>query len=134
MFPIDDNKDRSENSLAGTVIEETITHPTEYDFFLQTQAGLQGTSRPTHYHVIHDDNKISSDELQGLTFNLAHMAGRATRTIGIASPSYFAHHLADKAKVLLEGDFSDSASASSVEVVPKMMNIVQTMKNEMYFM
>ena len=30
LFPTDNNKDRSENCLPGTVIDKSITHPTEF--------------------------------------------------------------------------------------------------------
>lgn len=33
---------------------------------------LQGTSRPTHYHVLHDENKFTADGLQVLTNNLCY--------------------------------------------------------------
>jgi eukaryotic translation initiation factor 2C len=33
---------------------------------------LQGTSRPTHYHVLHDENHFSADALQMLTNSLCY--------------------------------------------------------------
>jgi hypothetical protein len=32
----------------------------------------QGTSRPTHYHVLLDENRFSADALQTLTYNLCY--------------------------------------------------------------
>ena len=43
--------DKSENCPAGTVVDRDITHPTDHDFYLQSHAGLKGTSRPAHYYV-----------------------------------------------------------------------------------
>ena len=43
--------DKSGNCPAGTVVDRDITHPTEFDFYLQSHAGLLGTSRPAHYSV-----------------------------------------------------------------------------------
>ena len=42
---------KSQNIPAGTIVDSVITHPTEFDFYLCSHAGIQGTSRPTHYHV-----------------------------------------------------------------------------------
>lgn len=84
----------------GTVVDSTICHPTEFDFYLCSHAGikvnipvsslplwscyyfaiilvdynsaLKGTSRPAHYHVLWDENKFTADELQSLTNNLCY--------------------------------------------------------------
>uniref|UniRef100_A0A914RZ43 Piwi domain-containing protein n=1 Tax=Parascaris equorum TaxID=6256 RepID=A0A914RZ43_PAREQ len=32
----------------------------------------QGTSRPSHYHVLWDDNNLTADELQQLTYQMCH--------------------------------------------------------------
>ncbi|GKD71913.1 PAZ domain-containing protein, partial [Tanacetum coccineum] len=59
--------DKSGNVLPGTVVDTKICHPTEFDFYLCSHAGIQGTSRPSHYHVLYDENKFTADGLQMLT-------------------------------------------------------------------
>ena len=61
---------RSGNIPAGTTVDIGITHPTEFDFYLCSHQGIQGTSRPSHYHVLWDDNHFEADELQQLTFQV----------------------------------------------------------------
>jgi eukaryotic translation initiation factor 2C len=51
---------KSGNIPAGTTVDVGITHPTEFDFYLCSHAGIQGTSRPSHYHVLWDDNQFSA--------------------------------------------------------------------------
>ena len=71
-----------------------ITHPTEFDFYLCSHQGIQGTSRPSHYHVLWDDNHFDADELQQLTFQLCHTYVRCTRSVSIPAPAYYAHLVA----------------------------------------
>ena len=75
---------------------------------------MVGMSRPTLYHVLHDENQFSSDQIQLLCYQLAFLSQRATRSIGIVSPSYRAHIAAFYARMFLEGDeFSETASIVS---------------------
>ncbi|KAL5649559.1 hypothetical protein ACJX0J_040368, partial [Zea mays] len=64
--------DKSGNILPGTVVDSKICHPTEFDFYLCSHAGIQGTSRPAHYHVLWDENNFTADGLQTLTNNLCY--------------------------------------------------------------
>ncbi|CAB4384393.1 unnamed protein product [Rhizophagus irregularis] len=50
---------------------------------------LQGTSRPTHYHVLFDENGFSSDALQVLTYNLCYSFARCTRAVSIVPSVYY---------------------------------------------
>lgn len=54
--------------VAGTLIDRDICHPTEFDFYLNSHAGIQGTNRPCHYHVLLDETKFGAQELQLLTY------------------------------------------------------------------
>lgn len=58
---------------AGTLIDRDICHPTEFDFYLNSHAGIQGTNRPCHYHVLLDESKFGAQELQLLTYRLVAM-------------------------------------------------------------
>ncbi|XP_038974733.1 protein argonaute MEL1-like isoform X2 [Phoenix dactylifera] len=75
--------DRSGNIAPGTVVDKKICHPTEFDFYLCSHAGIQGTSRPTHYHVLWDDNGFTADALQQLTYNLCYTYARCTRSVSV---------------------------------------------------
>ncbi|KAL5709705.1 argonaute 5 [Ranunculus cassubicifolius] len=86
LFPGDHNNrslmDRSGNILPGTV----------------------GTSRPTHYHVLWDENGFSADNLQTFTNNLCYTYARCTRSTSIVPPAYYAHLVAFPARYYIEGD------------------------------
>ena len=58
---------------AGTVVDHSVTHPTEYDWYLNSHAGTQGTSKSAHYHVLHDDTRMPIDELQAFTYHTTYL-------------------------------------------------------------
>ncbi|KAJ4834563.1 argonaute 1B [Turnera subulata] len=105
--------DRSGNILPGTVVDSKICHPTEFDFYLCSHAGIQGTSRPAHYHVLWDENKFTADGLQSLTNNLCYTYARCTRSVSIVPPAYYAHLAAFRARFYMEPETSDSGSMTS---------------------
>ncbi|GAB2268808.1 argonaute 1B [Dionaea muscipula] len=117
LFPNNHNDrnsvDRSGNILPGTVVDSKICHPTEFDFYLCSHAGIQGTSRPAHYHVLWDENNFSADELQSLTNNLCYTYARCTRSVSIVPPAYYAHLAAFRARFYMEPENSDSGSMTS---------------------
>ncbi|KAJ6403378.1 hypothetical protein OIU84_015306 [Salix udensis] len=71
-----------------------------------------GTSRPTHYHVLFDENNFTADGLQTLTNNLCYTYARCTRSVSIVPPAYYAHLAAFRARYYIEGETSDSGSTS----------------------
>uniref|UniRef100_A0A5B6Z4R0 Uncharacterized protein n=1 Tax=Davidia involucrata TaxID=16924 RepID=A0A5B6Z4R0_DAVIN len=105
--------DKSGNILPGTVVDSKICHPTEFDFYLCSHAGIQGTSRPAHYHVLWDENKFTADWLQSLTNNLCYTYARCTRSVSIVPPAYYAHLAAFRARFYMEPETSDSGSMTS---------------------
>ena len=51
--------DKSDNCRAGTVIDTGVVNPLEFNFYLQSHAGIIGTSRSAHYNVLYDENKFT---------------------------------------------------------------------------
>ncbi|XP_043230773.1 protein argonaute-2-like [Amphibalanus amphitrite] len=91
-------KGKSKNVPPGTVVDSVIAHPTELDYFLVSHQGIQGTSRPTHYHILHDDSNFTADELEILTYYMCHLFSRCTRSVSNPAPSYYAHLAAFRAR------------------------------------
>ncbi|KAJ7459186.1 argonaute-like protein [Mycena galericulata] len=125
--------DRSGNCRAGTVVDREVSHPTEFDFYLQAIARriarqahpfplsrssltsipiYAGTSRPAHYSVLYDENNFSADALQSLSFALCHVYARSTRSC--VHPGADADIVCSRAKNHYDPqgtvDFSDSAT------------------------
>ncbi|CAN6439599.1 unnamed protein product [Victoria cruziana] len=102
--------EKSGNILPGTVVDSKICHPFEFDFYLCSHAGIQGTSRPAHYHVLWDENNFTADGLQSLTNNLCYTYARCTRSVSIVPPAYYAHLAAFRARFYMEPDVLDNGS------------------------
>eukprot|EP00897_Mesotaenium_endlicherianum_P008276 jgi/Mesen1/7477/ME000039S06692 len=66
----------------GTVVDEGLCNPNTFDFFLCSQRGSIGTSRPAHYHVLHDENGFTADDIQKLTHSLCYNGARILRPPG----------------------------------------------------
>jgi eukaryotic translation initiation factor 2C len=110
FFPKSENEgDRSGNCPAGTVVDSDVVNPVEFDFYLQSHGGLLGTSRPSHYNVLIDENRFTyvayfvkifisidgdrrADGLQSLSYALCHVYARATRSVSIPAPVYCDTH------------------------------------------
>ncbi|KAJ7176983.1 argonaute-like protein [Mycena filopes] len=84
--------DNERKCEAGTVVDRQVGHPTESDFYLQAhgQFGERGTLRPAHYHVLYDENNLSADQIQSLSFALCHLYGRSSSAVSIPAPVYYA--------------------------------------------
>jgi aubergine-like protein len=93
-----DNRNRSQvrydNPLPGTVVDDVITKPMWYDFFIVSQSVNQGTVAPTHYHVLRDGSKFNVNIMQRLTYKLCHLYYNWPGTIRVPAPCQYAHKLA----------------------------------------
>ncbi|XP_017059224.1 protein aubergine [Drosophila ficusphila] len=82
------------NPRPGTVVDDVITLPERYDFFLVSQAVQQGTVSPTSYNVIADNLGLNADKLQILTYKMTHMYYNISGTIRVPAVCQYAHKLA----------------------------------------
>ncbi|KAG2007096.1 argonaute-like protein [Coprinopsis cinerea AmutBmut pab1-1] len=85
-----EDADDKGNPKPGTVVDRGVTSIYHFDFFLQAHGGLQGTTRPTHYFVVHDEIGFSADMIHGLTNAVSYMFARATKAVSLVSPAYYA--------------------------------------------
>ena len=73
------------NMAAGTVIDTTIVHPRQFDFYLNSHAGALGTNVCSYYHVLYNEIEFTSDELQQLTFWVSRLMHRYTSSLSFSS-------------------------------------------------
>lgn len=74
------------------------------DFYLVSHASIQGVAKPTKYCTLWDDNSMSNDEIEQLTYFLCHMFTRCNRSVSYPAPTYYAHLAAARAKVYIENE------------------------------
>ncbi|XP_015785626.1 protein argonaute-4 [Tetranychus urticae] len=91
------------NVPPGTTIDSIITHPSDFDYFQYGHEGIQGTSRPCHYYLVHDDNNLSTEEMSQVSFHLCHLFERCTRSTSAPAPVMHAHNLAYRARQWIVG-------------------------------
>ncbi|KAI1792391.1 argonaute-like protein [Ganoderma leucocontextum] len=117
FFPMDPaHAAQDGNPKPGTVVDRGATAVYEYDFYLQAHGGLVGSTRPTHYYVVHDEIGIGADQLQGLTNDVSYMFARATKAVSLVSPAYYADLACERGRCyihsLLQG-ISDSGTTAT---------------------
>lgn len=106
--------DRSGNLIAGTVVDTSVVSPFGFDFYLQSQAGLVGTARPCHYVVLRNEMQFTSEQLIRAINSLCYTYCRATRSVSLPPPAYYADILCEKARAFVYGN-DDSESVISSE-------------------
>lgn len=72
-FFAEDRQGGAQNVPAGTVVDDVVTLPERYDFFLVSQHVNQGTATPTNYNVIYDNFGLPPDRLQQMTYIMCHL-------------------------------------------------------------
>ena len=86
---------------------------------------MKGTSRPTHYHVLLDENKFSADGLQDLSYKLCHLQARCTRTVSVVPAIYYAHLVAVRGRYHTKSEVWSDANSSESAIEPISLSSVK---------
>lgn len=122
FYPVSkEDADNSSNCLPGTVVDRGVTEVTNWDFYLQPHACLQGTARSCHYYVILDEifrqgpaKATAAHALEDLTHNMCHLFGRATKAVSLCPPAYYADILCTRIRCYLADYFEPGDDVQSV--------------------
>ncbi|KAL5159557.1 Protein argonaute 4B [Glycine soja] len=125
-----------ENVPPGTVVD-LITHPRNYDFYMCAHAGMLGTSRPVHYHVLLDEIGFSADGLQNFIHSLSYVNQRSTIATSVVAPICYAHHAAAQMGQLLNlDDLTETGSSPASEgniPIPELPMLHRNVRSSMFF-
>ena len=96
-----------ENSIASARLNE---------FYLNSHAAIQGTSKPCKYTLVHDEVGFKLAELELLTYWTTYLYVRANKSVSYAAPAYYAHWASKRGKYLTAagGSAADLQQISSV--------------------
>ncbi|KAJ8459913.1 hypothetical protein OPV22_032839 [Ensete ventricosum] len=75
--------DNSDNVPPGTVVDNTVVHPRNYDFYMCAHQGRLGTSRPIHYDVLLDEIGFAPDDLQKLVHSLSYVNQKGNAAVSM---------------------------------------------------
>jgi len=133
LLPTREGPNEKGNIMPGTVVDRMICNPFEFDFYLNSHAGIQGTNKAAHYHVLVDEMGFGADGLHLLTYWLTFTYARCTRSVSYVPPAYYAHLAAFRGRTL--ASTSDSSSdISGVSGAPQFATIHPALSNKMYYM
>ncbi|KAK3234461.1 hypothetical protein CYMTET_55286 [Cymbomonas tetramitiformis] len=136
FYPKSAEESDNGNMVPGTVIDTFVTHPYEFDFYLNSHSGIKGTNKCTHYYVLCDENGFSPDYLQLLTYRMCYSYNRATRSVSIVPAAYYAHQAAFRGRMLLcpeDDSDSDAQSVSSGVSGLSLASIHENLKMTMFY-
>ncbi|PKI40289.1 protein argonaute 4-like [Punica granatum] len=129
-----------DNVPPGTIIDNKVCHPRNNDFYLCAHAGMIGTTRPTHYHILHDEVGFSADDLQELVHSLSYVYQRSTTAISVVAPICYAHLAATQVGQFMKFEDTSETSSSHGGVtskgavpVPQLPKLQEKVCNSMFF-
>ncbi|KAJ9611980.1 Protein argonaute [Cladophialophora chaetospira] len=97
-FPESAGADNNGNPVPGTLIERDVTTPNEFDFYLYSHIALQGTSRPVHYSILHDEIGHKPEQIQNMIYEHCYQYMRSTTSVSLHPAVYYAHLASNRAK------------------------------------
>ncbi|CAF3707984.1 unnamed protein product [Rotaria sordida] len=138
FFVWDKKSNQTNNIQPGTVIDTDIVSPNGFDFYLNSHAAIQGTSKPILYQVLYDEIGFTSDDIQQLTYYLCHTDVRCTKSVSVPAPVHYATlcvsrglnldyegQMANEQRSIATSDFEEASLDENVVVT---LDDVQTTK------
>ncbi|KAI1718340.1 piwi domain-containing protein [Ditylenchus destructor] len=91
-----------QNIKPGTVVDHSVTHPIFSEFFLNSHRALQGTSRTPKYTVLVNENNLSLEQMERITYQLCYGHQIVNLPTSLPSPVYIANRYAERGRKLYQ--------------------------------
>eukprot|EP00921_Rhytidocystis_pertsovi_P007895 GHVQ01013068.1.p1 GENE.GHVQ01013068.1~~GHVQ01013068.1.p1 ORF type:complete len:875 (+),score=85.87 GHVQ01013068.1:341-2626(+) len=102
FFPENCAPGQGANLPPGYLLDNALSHLGGYEnFYLLGHAGIIGTSHPTRYFILLDDNKFAKGLLHQFCYNMCHLFARCTRACSLPSPCMYVNTMTEKAWKLI---------------------------------
>eukprot|EP00026_Physarum_polycephalum_P002196 Phypoly_transcript_02201.p2 GENE.Phypoly_transcript_02201~~Phypoly_transcript_02201.p2 ORF type:complete len:386 (+),score=46.18 Phypoly_transcript_02201:1597-2754(+) len=90
-FRTRDATSRDGNPPPGAVIDDLVVVDVDFpNFYMYSHKALAGTARPTHYHILFEENNLSKDQIASFSYALTHLHQGCTKSVSIPAPVYYA--------------------------------------------
>ncbi|KAK5091019.1 hypothetical protein LTR05_001199 [Lithohypha guttulata] len=130
--PLDNNNRHDfaklDNPASGVVIFNGVTYGQNEDFFLVSQDTIKGTTRPTHYVVLHNEittpmvnsqtgstRPVTIYDIAEMVYQLCWVYGRCTKTVGLVPPAYYADLACTRARIYMSRVYNPGLRLSRTE-------------------
>jgi len=92
------------NVRPGLFVNDIVTTPNDFNFYLQSHAAPNGTARSAHYHVLRDGmgfGGTANNRLADVTNFLCYSFPRALKGVSYVGPAYMADSLCERGRMYL---------------------------------
>lgn len=100
-----------DNIKPGIVVDNGVTQPKYWEFFLAAHFAHKGTAKPTRYVVVLDEifektykfhpSMKHAAQLEKFTHDVSYLFGRATNAVSVCTPAYYADILCTRARAYM---------------------------------
>lgn len=113
--PVQTKKGPDFNIQPGTVVDNTITRPNEFSFYIAPHKAIQGTSRAPYAFFIYDEIKFDQDTAQTMIHSLSYLSPRCNKSTSIPTPVNLADLAAERGKNIVVSWNSDNPRVPEAE-------------------
>ncbi|GAA5861200.1 hypothetical protein JCM3774_002225 [Rhodotorula dairenensis] len=111
----DETAHGAQNIPPGTVVDSGVTDARWTEAYMASHKALIGTTRPTRYVLLVDENGFTSNEFESTIHCLSYSYQRCNKAVSLPAPVYYAHLIAGHIRKWIISDHSSASSAGGTD-------------------